>query len=79
MHTNSWIHRIHFDMRSQWKDQKKKLLKKCPEHNVTTMNMDDMCMHQVHDGNAEHHVMTETWIINLPTNISKLRLGGYEN
>lgn len=35
----------------------------------------------VHDGNAEHHVIqfTEIWIINLPTNISKLRLGGYEN
>lgn len=43
--------------------------------------MDDMCMHQVHDGNAENHVIqfTEIWIINLPTNISKLRLGGYEN
>lgn len=29
--------------------------KQCPEHSITTMNMDDMCMHQVHDGNAEHH------------------------
>lgn len=60
---------------------KEKIVKKCPEHNVTTMNMDDMCMHQVHDGNAEHHVIqfTEIWIINLPTNISELRLGGYEN
>lgn len=33
VHTNSWIHRIHFDMRSQWKDQKKKKMPRTQRHN----------------------------------------------